>query len=101
MVRIGCDDANAPPCHLVPHSCMPPHCAPYLLHVTPRQVAGPSSLHMLHCCAPCASLLCWCNFLFFFFLLTSSFVAQSPCSLTILFADRHTAILSLQGLPQP
>src|SRR5216683_6836658 len=97
MVRTECNDADVPPHCLVPRSCTPP-CP---LHTTPCQVAGPSSPHALHCHAPHTGLLCWCDFLFFFFLLTSSFAAQSPHSLTILFANGHAAILSLQGIPQP
>src|SRR6266851_2842253 len=72
MARTGCDNADAPPCHLVPHNCAPMCHASCLLHVTPLQVARPLLPHTLHCYAPCASLLYWCNFLFFFFLLMSS-----------------------------
>jgi hypothetical protein len=40
-------------------------------------------------------------FFFSFFFCRLPLVVQSPCSLTMLFADRRTAILSLQGLPRP
>ncbi len=75
-------------CHLVMslHLHTPPHHTPRPLHVPPHHVTRPLSLHMPHCHAPHASLLCWCDFLFFFFLLTLSFAVQSPHTLTILFA---------------
>jgi len=106
-------------CVLAPACATSPCSSPAACATSP--VAKPSSPHEPCCRAPCgcmyhlavplghmrciAVLLAPAYsasvFFFFLFLLTSSFVVQSPQSLTILFADGRTAMLFLQGLPQP
>jgi hypothetical protein len=56
--------------------------------------------HGKHCHAPYTSLSSGVFFFFSFllFLLISSFMVQSPQSLTTLLTDGHIAVLSLQGL---